>query len=71
MRLSNCKYGLLALLLMGSASLMAQTQVTDPFPDVLFRSYYGNMQLTAKAVMNGEVLTGDVVIAIYCDDKIR
>ena len=69
MKISHRLYSLLALLLMGSASLMAQTN--DPFPDVPYRDYYGNMLLTAKAVMNGEVLTGNVVIAIYCDDQIR
>jgi len=69
MKISNRVYGLLAFLLVGSASLMAQ--VTDPFPDVPYRQYYGNMLLTAKAVMNGETLTGDVVIAIYHDDEIR
>lgn len=69
MIISNRIYGLLALLFVGSASLMAQ--VTDPFPNVPFRKYYGNMQLTAKVMMNEEVLTGDVVIAIYYDDQIR
>ena len=69
MKISNRVYGLLALLLMGSASLMAQ--ITDPFPDVPYRDYYGNMLVTAKAMMNGEVLTGDVVIAIYYEDQIR
>ena len=61
------------LLLLWSASLTAQTtnQVTDPFPDVPYRQYYGNMLLTAKAVMNGEVLTGDVVIAVYHGNEIR
>ena len=69
MRLGNRIHGLLALLLAGGASLMAQ--VTDPFPAVPFRQYYGNMQLTAKAKMNGEVLTGDVVIAVYTGEQIR
>ena len=65
--------GVSLLLLLWSASLTAQTtnQVTDPFPDVPYRQYYGNMLLTAKAVMNGEVLTGDVVIAVYYGDEIR
>ena len=69
MKISNRVYGLLALLIMGSASLMAQ--ITDPFPDVPYRKYYGNMLVTAKAMMNGEALTGDVVIAIYYEDQIR
>lgn len=69
MRISNRIYGLLALLIMGSASIQGQT--TDPFPDVPYRQYFGNMQLSAKAVLNEQVLTEDVVIAIYCGDQIR
>ena len=69
MRLSYRIYGLLALLLMGSVSIHGQTN--DPFPDVPYRQYFGNMQLSAKAVLNGQVLTEDVVIAIYCGDQIR
>lgn len=46
-------------------------QQADPFPNVPYRQYYGNMQLTAKAMMNGEALTGNVVVAIYCDNQIR
>ncbi len=69
MRLNNRIYGLLALLLMGSVSIHGQTN--DPFPDVPYRQYFGNMQLSAKAVLNGQVLTEDVVIAIYCGDQIR
>ena len=62
-------YGLLALFLTGSAGLMAQTG--DPFPDVVPNDYYGNMTMAVKAVMNGEVLTEDVVIAVYCGEQIR
>ena len=69
MRISNRVYGLLALLFTGSVSLMAQT--TDPFPDVPFNDYYGNMQLSAQAVLNDKVLTEDVVIAVYCGNQIR
>ena len=69
MRLSNRVYGLLALLVMGSAGLQAQTK--DPFPDVPYRQYFGNMQLAAKAILKEKTLTENVVIAIYCGDQIR
>lgn len=69
MKVSNRVYGLLALLFMGSASLLAQ--ITDPFPDVPYKDYFGNMQLSAQAVLNDKVLTEDVVIAVYCGDQIR
>ena len=63
--------GVSLLFLLWSASLTAQTTVTDPFPDVPYRQYYGNMLLTVKAMMNGKALTGDVVIAVYHGNEIR
>ena len=59
----------LFLLLMGSTSLMAQ--VTDPFPDVSPNTFYGSMIISVKTVLNKEVLTQDVIVAVYADDQIR
>ena len=59
----------LLLLLMGSTSLMAQ--VTDPFPDVSPNTFYGSMIISVKTVLNKEVLTQDVIVAVYADDQIR
>ena len=57
------------LLLMGSTSLMAQ--VADPFPDVSPNAFYGSMIMSVKTVLNKEVLTQDVIVAVYADDQIR
>ena len=59
---------LLALLLLGSASIQAQN--SDPFPKVNFRRYQGNMTITAKVVKYGQPIT-DAVVAVYCDETIR
>ncbi|MBR6036117.1 MAG: hypothetical protein IKP41_04070, partial [Bacteroidaceae bacterium] len=58
----------LALSVMGSASLMAQ--VTDVFPEVNPRDYYGNMSMSVKAVRNGQTVE-DVVIAAYSGEQMR
>lgn len=58
----------LLLLLVGSASLKAQTG--DPFPEVKENTMY-NMPMTVKAEMDGQTLTSDVVIAVYCGEQIR
>ena len=60
---------MLALLLVGSASLQAQS---DPFPDIgtVKYKYQGNMQCTSQVVMNGEIVT-DAVVAAYCGDDFR
>lgn len=57
------------LLLAGSVGLKAQT--SDPFPSVNGHNYIGNIPMSVKAVMNGQALTYDVVIAVYCGDQIR
>ena len=67
MKLIHKIYGLLALLLMGSASLQAQD---DPFGDFNPRLYQGNMQLTAQVRQNGNIVT-NAVIAVYCGDELR
>ena len=68
MKLMNKFYSLLALLLVGSASLQAQD--TDPFPDVNFRLYSWNITITAQVVQNNQVVT-DALVAVYCGDEIR
>ena len=60
---------LLALLLMGSASLMAQGN--DPFGEFNPGDYYGNMTVTAKVVMDGKTLTENVVLAVYSGNDLR
>ena len=69
MKLMNRFYSLLALLLVGSASLQAQS---DPFPDraTPARKYQGSMTCTSQVVMNGEIVT-DAVVAAYCGDDFR
>lgn len=69
MKLMNRFYSLLALLLVGSASLQAQS---DPFPDhtIPAYKYQGSMQCTSQVVMNGEIVT-DAVVAAYCGDDFR
>ena len=63
MKLSKRIYGLLALLLVGSASLQAQD---DPFPDnsVPSHQYQGYMTIIAKVVQNGVAVT-NAVVAVY------
>ena len=68
MKIRKRVYGLLALLL-GSAGIVAQTSF--PFPEVKLHDYYGTMTMAVKATMNGELLTDDIVIAVYCGDDIR
>ena len=69
MKLMNRFYSLLALLLVGSASLQAQS---DPFPDnnTVEYKYQGSMTCTSQIVMNGAILT-DAVVAVYCEDDLR
>ena len=68
MKLMNRFYSLLALLLVGSASLQAQD--TDPFPDFNFRLYSSNVVLTAQVKQNNEVVT-DALVAVFCGNEIR
>ena len=55
-------------LLTGSVSLWADP--ADPFPEVNFRSYYGNMTMAVK-VMRGSDVLQDVVVAVYSGSDIR
>ena len=67
MKLSLKIYSLLALLLVGSTSILAQD---DPFPKVSFRRYQGSMTITAQVVQNGQAVT-DAIVAVYCGETIR
>lgn len=71
---------LLALLLMGSASLMAQGN--DPFGEVEVGTYDNSMNITGYARMvtmvdgqwtpvNDEVLGNETVVAVYCGNELR
>ena len=68
MKLMDKFYSLLALLLVGSASLWAQD--TDPFPDFKYSLYSSNITLKAQVVQNGQVVT-DALVAAYCGTEIR
>lgn len=68
MKLKNRINGLLALLMMGSASLQARGG--DPFDDVNPWQYQGNMTITAQVVQNGLVAT-TAVVAAFCEDELR
>ncbi len=73
-------HSMLVLLLMGSASLMAQS--TDDFGEVISSKYQNNMIITAHVCMsklvNGkwtavsdEVLGKETVVAAFCGDELR
>jgi hypothetical protein len=73
-------HSLLALLLMGSASLMAQS--TDDFGEVISSKYQNNMTITGYVCMstradgewtaiNDEMLGKETVVAVYCGDELR
>ena len=55
------------LLLVGSASLMAQD---DPFGDFNFRLYSNNVMISVEVMQNGGVVT-DAVVAVYCGEELR
>ena len=60
---------ILALLLVGSVSMLAEGD--DPFPAVPDSKYQANMTLTAQAMLNGEILTSEAIVAVYHADQIR
>ena len=62
-------YSLLALLLVGSAGLRAQS--SDPFPEVYPNKYENNMIIRGQVRQNGVALGSDAVVAVYCGDEIR
>ena len=61
---------MLVLLLVGSASLIAQ-DTTDPFPDVDPHKYDNSMIIRGQVRQNGVALGSDAVVAVYCGDEIR
>lgn len=63
-------YSMLVLLLVGSASLIAQ-DTTDPFPDVDPHKYDNSMIIRGQVRQNGVALGSDAVVAVYCGDEIR
>ena len=69
MRMIRRLYSLLALLLVGSAGLRAQS--SDPFPDVESHKYENNMIIRGQVRQNGVALGNDAVVAVYCGDEIR
>ncbi len=69
MRMIRRLYSLLALLLVGSAGLRAQS--SDPFPEVNPYKYADNMAIIGQVRQNGVALGNDAVVAVYCGDEIR
>ena len=59
---------LLTGLILGEGVSFAQT---DPFPEVDYNAYLGNMVVVAKVMENGVALTENVVIAAYAGNEIR
>ena len=68
MKLMDRFYSLLALLLVGSASLQAQGG--DPFGDFNPRDYQNYMTINAQVQQNGAVVT-NALIAVYCENELR
>ena len=68
MKTINKFHALLALLIMGSATALAQTG--DPFPEVSSK-YSESMTIFGKVYLDGEVLGNETVIAVYHGDEIR
>lgn len=64
-------FSLLALLILGSARLVAQTN--DPFPAVDEHKYANSMIITGQVRKNGGLLTKDdnVIVAVYQGDELR
>ena len=60
---------MLALLLVGSAGLRAQS--SDPFPEVNPHKYDNSMIIRGQVRQNGVALGNDAVVAVYCGDEIR
>ena len=66
--LRNRIYSLLALLLMGSASGMAEG---DPFGDYNPNMYSNTMSLAGCVYLNGEKLGKEAVVAAFCGNTLR
>ena len=59
----------LALLLMGSVSMLADG--SDPFPDVNYHQWQNTMVVTGKVMLNGVELKNEAIVAAYYNDEIR
>ena len=68
MKTINKFHALLALLIMGSATALAQTG--DPFPEVSTK-YSESMTIFGKVYLDGEVLGNETIIAVYHGNEIR
>lgn len=64
----NRIYGMLALLFMGSASVMAEG---DPFGEYNPHIYSNTMILAGYVCLNGEKLGTEAVVAAYCGNTLR
>ena len=60
---------LLALLFVGSASMLADGD--DPFPEVPFSNWQGNMTFTAKVLLSDVELGENTIVAVYDGNQIR
>lgn len=60
---------ILALLFVGSASMLAEE--ADPFPEVPYGYWQGNMTLTAKVMLDGVELDNTAIVAAYNGTEIR
>jgi len=69
MKMTMRIHSLLALLFLGSASIMAQDG--DPFGEVNTTKYSNTMTITGYVRMNGEVLGNETVVAVYQGDELR
>ena len=66
--MKNRIYGMLALLFMGSASIMAEG---DPFGDDNPNKYSNTMSLAGCVYLNGEKLGTEAVVAAFCGNILR
>ena len=61
--------GIALLFLFGTSGLMAQS--TDPFGDFDESDYFADMRVVAQVVMDGNVISGDAVLAVYSGNQLR
>ena len=59
------------LFLLCCPTLMAQDEVKDPFPDVVYGTYADNMTFFGQVRINGEIQPNGTIIAVYCGNEIR
>lgn len=60
---------LLTLLFVGSASMLAEGY--DPFPEVNYHQWQGNMSLYARVILDGVELDENTIVAVYDNEQIR